>query len=224
MNQDAEKVTGGNTSRSEPDPTTLTTQNLQREIASLKELVLTIIGGMQQAIEVSHADLVRVPTDVQKQVGNLKELHDEKFASVHRQLEQLSKLTEEKFKIVDQQFKGVENQFSERDVRVKDSAAAATTAINAALQSQKEAAGEQAKTFTLSVDKSEKATKEQIDQQRLLQQTNYDSLNDKISMLDGRVTRSEGTGQGKKDFWGIILGAAALISALISIFLAFSRR
>lgn len=64
-----------------PDPSSLTTQQLWREVAALKELLQSQLDSMEKAITVAHEDLVRVPTDVQKQVGNLKELQDAKFAA-----------------------------------------------------------------------------------------------------------------------------------------------
>jgi hypothetical protein len=80
------------------DPSALTTAQLWREIAALKELFSAEIDSIKTSIKVAHDDMVRVPTEVQKQVGGLKELHeqrfrdeaalrDEKFASVQRQFE-----------------------------------------------------------------------------------------------------------------------------------------
>jgi phage shock protein A len=77
-----------------PDPTSLTTQALWREVQHLKELFETRISGMEKAIEVAHDDLVRVPTETQKQVGNLRDLHDEKFAGVQKQFEDRDKRTD----------------------------------------------------------------------------------------------------------------------------------
>jgi len=59
---------------------------------------------------VAHEDLVRVPTDVQKQVGNLRDLHEEKFRSV-------------------------EIQFTERDTRTEQKDRDTKVAIDAAFQS-----------------------------------------------------------------------------------------
>lgn len=64
------------------DPSSLTTQQLWRESASLEKYFLSKIMGIEKAIDVAHQDLVRVPTEVQKAVGQLKELHDEKFSGI----------------------------------------------------------------------------------------------------------------------------------------------
>jgi hypothetical protein len=89
---------GPKTTREMPDPSSLTTQQLWREIAALKELFNVEIESIKTSIKVAHDDLVRVPTEVQKQVGSLKELleqrfrdeaalRDEKFASVQKQFD-----------------------------------------------------------------------------------------------------------------------------------------
>ena len=78
------------------DPSSLTTQQLWREVLNLRELMESRISGIEKSIEVAHEDLVRVPTDVQKQVGNLKELHDEKFRSIQVQFAERDTRTEQK--------------------------------------------------------------------------------------------------------------------------------
>jgi hypothetical protein len=78
------------------DPSSLTTQQLWREVLNLRELLESRITSIEKSIEVAHEDLVRVPTDVQKQVGNLKELHEEKFRSVQTQFDERDTRTEQK--------------------------------------------------------------------------------------------------------------------------------
>jgi len=46
-----------------PDPTILTTQQLQREVAALKEIIFTRLDANDKAVELLHADVTRVPTD-----------------------------------------------------------------------------------------------------------------------------------------------------------------
>jgi len=92
------------------DPSTLTTQQLWREVLNLRELLESRISSIEKSIQVAHEDLVRVPTDVQKQVGNLKQLHEEKFNSVAI-------------------------QFAERDTRIAQKDRDTKIAIDAAFQS-----------------------------------------------------------------------------------------
>jgi hypothetical protein len=92
--------------------------------------------------------------------------------------------------------------------------------------------GEANKAFTLSIDKSERATSEQIKQQRDLLDTNFKAVNDKIDAIDKRVTRSEGLDSGKttattdshtQNTWilalvlGVITIAGFLVNLLVNV-------
>lgn len=172
-----------------PDPTLLTSAALTREINGLREIMdakiegqqhvfETRLNGMDEAIKLLQTILDRRSAETDVKVSHLQALHDEKF------------------KTVGVEFVSVQTQFSERDVRGRDAALANTTAVNAALQAQKEAAGEQAKSFTLSIDKSEKGTLEQIAQQRVLLETMKQTLDGKVEDIKERVTRVESMALG----------------------------
>jgi hypothetical protein len=70
-----------------PDPTVLTTAALTREIAALKELVVVRLDGMDKAQSLFEVNLTRVPTDTDKQIQHLKELHDSRFEQIAKQSE-----------------------------------------------------------------------------------------------------------------------------------------
>lgn len=163
------------TVRNPADPSTLTTQQLWREIAALKELAFNRMAAIEKAVDVAHADLVRVPTDVQQQVAHLRELHDEKFESIRI-------------------------QFAERDTRTEQTSRDNKVAVDAALQAAKEAVGENNKSFAISAAKQEASTIKQIDQQALLIATVSKTLDDKIGDLKERLTRIEGSGVGVEKY------------------------
>lgn len=153
-------------SRPVPDPTLLTTEQIKNAIAALHEIVTTRIDGqeekfesrldgMDKAVVLLQTNIDKGPAHTSAKVKHLKELFDEKF-------------------------RGVKKQFVERDTRVTTSAKAAADALSAALQAAKEAVGEANKSFSLSIDKSEKATGEQLK-----------GLGDQIADLKERVTRTE---------------------------------
>src|ERR1700722_15004743 len=106
---------------------------------------------MDKAATLFNDNLTRVPTDTDKQIQHLKELHDEKFESI-------------------------QTQFKERDVRSDQDKIAATTAVNAALQAQKEAAASQNESNSAAITKSEAATAKQIDQILLLLGSNTKNI------------------------------------------------
>lgn len=79
-----------------PDPTLLTTQQLIREIAALKELFVTRLDGNDKAIALLQAQADRQPS----------------ISVVDTTLKDLRAIMEEKFKGVDQQFAGRDTALS----------------------------------------------------------------------------------------------------------------
>lgn len=189
--------------RSEIDPTALTTQAILREVTALRDIVFTRFEAMDKAMALFSDNLTRVPTDTDKQVGNLKELHQEKFDSI-------------------------QVQFSERDVRVEQTAKDTKVAVDAALQAAEKAVEKQNEAFSLSINKSEAATLKQIDGQAALIQSATSALNDKIDDIKERLTRIEGAAVGtitekttshQSSAWvlALALGAISLVGLLIVI-------
>lgn len=192
-----------------PDPTVLTTAALTREIASLKEIVFTRLDGMDEAVKLFHAALTRTPTDVDKQISHLKALHSEKFD-------------------------GVQLQFKERDTRAEQISKDSKVAVDAALQAAKEAVGEQNKSSSLAIAKSEAATTKQIDQIALLISATNKATDGKINDLKERLDRGGGVDNGKtiqrestqKNNSMIIAAIATIISVgslITTIVLAIAR-
>lgn len=190
-----------------PDPSELTTQALWREVSALKELVFSRLDAIQLAIDIAHQDLVRVPTEVQKAVGNLKDLHEEKFRSVEAQLINQGALRDEKFA-------GVQKQLTERDVRIEQTARDTKTAIDAALAAQEKAGSKQTETFSESIGKSEASFTKQIDQIGVRITDLTKNFDEKIDGLKQRLDRGEGRGEGYSGLWGWIVGAIAIAIAL----------
>jgi hypothetical protein len=172
------------------DPSTLTTAQLIREISSLKELVFVRLNAIEQGIEVSHADFVRVPTEVQRQVGSLKELMEAKISGS-------DELKQEKFKNLDKRLDLVEQARIEQK---KDTA----TAVDAALKAAKEAVAEQNASNVLAINKSEASITKQIDQQADLIRQISKSFDEKISDIKERLGKGDGKTQGGKDVMDII--------------------
>ena len=96
-------------------PGGMTNAQLLREIELLRELLFVRLDGVERAQEKFENNLTRVPTDVDRAVGQLRELHQEKFD-------------------------GIAHRFEERDIRLREQGIASDTALRAALQAQKDAA------------------------------------------------------------------------------------
>lgn len=186
-------ISGPGDSRPVPDPTLLTGQLIAREVGMLRELLETRLNAMDKAMALFQESITRVPTDVDKQVGHLKQLHEEKFD-------------------------GVQKQFSERDVRVEQTSRDSKVAIDAALQAAKEAVGQQTQASDRAIAKSETATSKQLDQLAVQIQTETRALDGKIGDLKERLTLIEGRGSGMASSWGVavaVIGAALGVGGLV---------
>jgi hypothetical protein len=178
-----------------PDPTALTTEQLRREIAAVTEIfraqlelantntvasrriIETRLDAMDKATIEFTANLNRVPTSLDREIDKLNKLFAEKFMSVDIQVQAAKE--------------GVANQFKERDTRTEQLSLADKTAIVAALQAQKEAAGAQNISNAAAITKSEAGFTKEIDGIKLLLVSNKDALNAQIVDLIARLNRSE---------------------------------
>lgn len=78
--------------RPRPDPTLLTTQQLLRELASLREIIEARLDGMDKAIELIQRSADKVPTEVDTKLSALDARYVEKFASIQIQFSDRTKL------------------------------------------------------------------------------------------------------------------------------------
>jgi hypothetical protein len=65
-----------------PDPSRLTSEQLFREIAALKEIVFTRLDGMDNALTLATERLNRQPSEIDKAISHLKELHNASINSL----------------------------------------------------------------------------------------------------------------------------------------------
>lgn len=211
-----------------PDPSVLTTQQLMREIELLKELLQTDDNATRLLLESNdHAvrDILETRLNaMDKAIELLQQKADKVPSEVDLKTTSLKDLLFEKFSTVDALFRGIETQFEERDTRVKESAVATSTAVAAALQAAKEAVGEQNKSFTLSIDKSEAATTKQIDAITTNHQTEIRALYALIGELQKRLDRQEGQGSGIASSWMVALGIIGILLPVTGIILALILR
>ncbi len=187
-----------------PDPTVLTTQQLQREIATSRELieatvngfretVETRISGMDKAINLVQQSTDKLPQQITETVRQLQSLHEERFHSIAV-------------------------QFTERDTRTEQTSRDSKVAVDAALQAAKEAVGEQNKSNALAIAKSEATFTKQIDQIGVIISSMQKGLDDKIDDIKSRLVMIEGQKKGSTDVWGYVIGIVGLVVAAIAIF------
>jgi O6-methylguanine-DNA--protein-cysteine methyltransferase len=165
-----------------PDPTTLTTEQLRRELSGLREILTARLDGMDRATTLLDETVNRTPTIIQTEISHVRELMTEKLGSLGGQAEE--------------KFSSIQLQFSERDVRTEQAATASASALAAALQAAKEAVFEQAQAAAKAAEKTELSFTKQIDQIQLQIKTIGDGFSDRIAELKERIDRGEGSTTG----------------------------
>jgi hypothetical protein len=197
-------------SRPVPDPTVLTTQQLLREIFSVREIYDTRLEGMDKAVTLLQATLNKSPS------------------------------TAEMYAKHEQMFVNIANQFKERDTRTDQNKIDNKVNVDAALQAAKEAVGENNKSSAQAIAKSEAATTKQIDAIGALIISGQKSLDDKITSgqkasddkiddIKTRLTSIEsnklGASESKQSAvstWVIVFGAFGMMFGLIGSALAIA--
>jgi hypothetical protein len=222
-----------------PDPTLLTTEQLRRELSGLRELMETRLDAMDEATRILKQFIDSTVNQRKDDIANLEKFLEARLDGMdktHYLLGDLvNKLGIENKDTVDhlkelhaERFVSIQKQFDERDVRARASEEAAKTAVNAALQAQKEAAGAQNESNAVSILKSEAGTTKQIDGILALLASNTKNIDDKISVINGRLDRGDGSINQQHEYrsnnymntgstLGIIAGAVGMISLFVVI-------
>lgn len=185
-------------SRPLPDPTVLTTQQLQREIMALREIIEARLAGNDKLSNVLQSQVDSRSDSIKAEVGHLRTEHEEKF-------------------------KSIATQFTERDIRTEQTARDSKVAVDAALQAQKEAAGAQNESNAASISKSEAAFTKQIDQIGVIMSTTVKGTDEKIEDIKTRITQIEGRSAGHGETWGYVIGAIGLLIGLSSVIMMVMR-
>jgi cobalamin biosynthesis Mg chelatase CobN len=173
-----------------------TMADLHNQLAWLRQLVETRLDAMDRATDVLADNVNRVPTVLDREMSKVRELTEEKF-------------------------QGIEKQFSERDVRTRAAELAAQTAVNAALQAQKEAAAAQNESNAAAITKSEAATVKQIDGILALLASNTKAIDEKFGAINGRLDRSEGKSGGTSASITMLIAVIGVVMAVLAVGLAF---
>ena len=211
----ADEMTVRPVSRPDPDPTLATIELVDKTLAAFKETVLARFDAIEKATQVFSDNLTRVPTALQSALEQARDFNDERFQHLKDHTDNHFMLVEKQFlasdngremvvaaineriskteAVAEQRFLRIDGGFQERDKRSDALAIAASTAIAAALSAQKEAAVETAKSSSLAIDKSERATIESLKSLQILFQTAIASQDARLQDLKGRMDRGEGS-------------------------------
>jgi hypothetical protein len=187
----------------------------QRFLAQERALEIAIaaerdhVDGIQAVVDQRFTDIDRatrllndqmtaVPTDVDKQVGHLKEVVNERFSSVAL-------------------------QFAERDTRGEREARDNTIKVDAAFSSAEKSSAKQDESNQKAIDKSEKAFVDALNKlQDLFSATTaglsdkLDDQKDRLSTLEKSVASGAGNREGGKEAWGTVIAIGALVFTLFA--------
>jgi ABC-type Na+ efflux pump permease subunit len=161
-----------------PDPTVLTTQALEREVANLKEMTLREIKGLQDTITTRFSGMDEANTI-------LRERQEKVPSETDNAIQHLREWITEKFNGIAKEFELVESRRVEQKADTKAN-------IDAALTAQKESVGEQNKSNAAASTKMEASFTKQIEQQAETIAANKKSSDEKNDDLKGRLGLIEG--------------------------------
>jgi hypothetical protein len=201
-----------------PDPTKLTTEQLRRELATLREILETRLHGMDRATKLATAQTAlireqiehtrdRLRKETATAVRQLRELLQARFDSMDQairlQAEIVDRVPAERGMAIkhladlhDEKFASIALQFAERDVRSEQATQDAKHAIAAALLGQKELVAQQNEANSAATAKAEASFTKQIDQIGTIIQTLEKALDARITELKERIDRGEGSTAG----------------------------
>jgi len=188
-----------------PDPTVLTTAQLLREQAALRELIETRLDGMDTATMLLSETVNRTPTIIQTEIAHVREL----------MAGELSRMTQ----ISEERLKGIELQFTERDVRTEQAAKAGKDALDAALKSQKELVAQQNEANRAEAAKTESNFAKLIE----AQSARTDELKERIDRGEGSTAGAAGTRTEQRLNLNTVIAAVALLLSAVIVFAAFRR-
>jgi len=150
----------------QPDPTILTTQALEREIANLQRLIETRLDGNDKSTDLRIGEIAKIPADTARLIAHLRGLMETRFNSIAL-------------------------QFAERDIRVETSARAGKEALDAALLAAKELVGTTNTANAIAALKSEEAVAKQIESLVAQGRATAEATDARIADLKERFDRGD---------------------------------
>jgi hypothetical protein len=174
-----------------PDPTTLTTAQLYREIAALSEIFEAKMGALTTRLTTSENGSKESLANAAQTIQNGL---DKAEKSIVVSIEKVQ--NEQRIALTDAE-KRVNEKFEMMDKQRIESKADFNLAIAAALMAQKELFAQQTKCNEEAATKSENATSKQLESVKSEAALSRQSLDEKITALKERIDR----GGGREDQW-----------------------
>ena len=179
-----------------PDPTKLTTDavnlattQMRRELETQREIIEARILASENQAELQLEGLRAVRPEIERQISQLKELHDEKFA-------------------------GIEQRFHDRDARARDVAIAGKEALVAAFESAKELSALVAEQFKSEIT----SLKQAADERAKSQDIQFQTLKERIDRGEGQGQGAIGQrGESRVNTGNYLAVAVVVVSILVGV-------
>jgi hypothetical protein len=197
-----------------PDPSAITAEAIDRRVNNAERVISARIDGMEKAVGVFQGDLTRVPTQLDRAIESLRSLLEarqegasavikQRLDGMDKAIELFQKFTDRTPEYVRDQvthlrelheagFESIRTQFILLKQATEQLDLANKTAIAAALQAQKESAGETQKSSQAAIAKSENSTSEAIKALTTTFNAAITGATDRINDLKSRLDRGEG--------------------------------
>ena len=197
-----------------PDPSSITSEAIDRRVTNAERVIGARIDGMEKAVGVFQGDLTRVPTQLDRAIDSLRSLLEarqegasavieQRLDGMDKAIELFQKFTDRTPEYVRDQvthlrelheagFDSVKTQFALLKQATEQLDLANKTAIAAALQAQKESAGETQKSSQAAIAKSENSTSEAIKALTATFNTAIAGASARIDDVKSRLDRGEG--------------------------------
>jgi len=178
-----------------PDPTLLTTQQLLRELSTLRELIFTRLDAMDRATSLLSETVNRTPTVVQTEISHVRELTGERFTAI-------------------------DQQFRERDIRTEKADKASKEALDAALLSAKELVAQQNDANTTKAEKTEQNFTKQIDNAL----DRIGELKERVDRGEGSHAGSESASNINRLNYNTLISLVLAIATIITLVLYVTKK
>jgi uncharacterized coiled-coil protein SlyX len=208
MTEEIERDANGRFSKS--DPTRLTHELVEAAIMSLQRIIEVRIAAVEKAIEISHDDLVRVPTTVDRAVSQLRELLESKLAANDQSVQGLRDNLLEKIR-------GIQGQITETNARATLADQYKQTALDAALKSAQTLVEQAIDHVKESIKKTEDLFTKQIDAINASVVQAGKTGDKEVADVKTRLGAIEGRTNGIGQSGVFVVGAFAVISAVAAV-------
>lgn len=155
---------------------------MYRTMGELEKKFVARLDASDKAVELLHADQVRVPTMLDREIKSMRDIIDAQIKGAHE--------------LVMERFVRVDTMFTSLATLTDKLSLANATALTAALSAAEKAVGEQNRSSSLAITKSEQGMLEALKQLQQNFQTEIKAITSVIVTLQSRLDRGEGVTNG----------------------------